>query len=92
MPGVPSPPAARWSSSSPAPTRRPGAPTGDSVFYPGTPVLTSFVYSGVFPNGDPKQILATFASVPEPSSLALGLVAIAGSLAWQRMRRRGAKG
>jgi hypothetical protein len=71
----------------------PAGITGDSIFYPTTPVLTSFVYSGTPFQGDSKQFLVTFASsaAPEPSSLVLGLVAIVGSFAWQRLRRR-AKG
>jgi hypothetical protein len=31
---------------------------------------------------------ANFAEVPEPSSPVLGVVTVAGSLAWQRLRRR----
>lgn len=61
---------------------------GMSVFYPTTPVLTSFVYSGLPFVSDPEQFLVTAAAVPEPSTLALGLAAIAGSLVWRRARRR----
>jgi hypothetical protein len=61
---------------------------GNSVFYPTTPVLTSFVYSqGPF-QGDGLQFTVTFASVPEPSSLVLGIIGVAGSLAFLRLRRR----
>jgi hypothetical protein len=62
--------------------------TGSSIFYAGTPVLTSFVYSGTPFQGDSEQFVVAFASVPEPSSLLLGLVAVAGSVARQRLRRR----
>ena len=66
---------------------------GDSLFYPGTPVLTAFLYQGGPFSGDSAQFVVTVgaAAVPEPSSLALGLVAVVGSLAWRRLRR-GAKG
>jgi PEP-CTERM motif len=60
---------------------------GNSVFYPTTPVLTSFVYSQGPLQGDGKQFLVTFASVPEPSSLVLGVVGVVGSLALRRLRR-----
>jgi hypothetical protein len=60
---------------------------GDSVFYPGTPVMTSFVYSqGPF-QGDGAQFTVQFASVPEPSSLVLGIIGVIGSLAFRRLRR-----
>jgi hypothetical protein len=65
---------------------------GLSVFYPTTPVLTSVLYQGTPFQGDTRTFVPSFAAaVPEPSSLCLGLVAIAGSLAWRRLRRR-AKG
>jgi hypothetical protein len=60
---------------------------GDSVFYSNTPVLTSFVYSqGPF-QGDGRQFTVGFASVPEPSSLLLGIIGVVGSLALRRFRR-----
>ncbi len=60
---------------------------GNSVFYPGTPALTSFVYSqGPF-QGDHEQFVVRFASVPEPSSLMLGIIGVVGSLALRRLRR-----
>ena len=44
---------------------------GDSPFFPGTPVLTSFVYSGApFSDGGYKFVV-TAAPVPEPSTIAL---------------------
>jgi hypothetical protein len=65
---------------------------GNSVFHSSSPVLTFFVYQGAPFSGDSEQFTATIAAaVPEPSSLSLGLVATAGSLAWRRLRRR-AKG
>lgn len=64
----------------------PAVVMGDSPFFPGTPVLTSFVYSQGPLRGDGEQLLAAFASVPEPSSLVLGACAAIGSLAmwWSR--------
>jgi hypothetical protein len=50
---------------------------GDSPFYPGTPVGTSFLYSGAPFQGDSLQFVVT--SVPEPSTLTLALV---GGLVW----------
>lgn len=64
---------------------------GNSPFYPTFPVLTSFVYSTGPLRGDGEKILVSFQSVPEPSSLMLGMAAALGSLAWWRLRRR-AKG
>ena len=66
---------------------------GDSPFYPGTPVGTSFVYSGAPFQGDSASFVVS--SVPEPSSLAQGVVGVLASCAgWGvrrgRVRRRGA--
>jgi hypothetical protein len=58
---------------------------GDSPFYPGTPVGTSFLYQGAPFQGDSRQFLVS--SVPEPSTLALGLIGIA-SIAVLRLRRK----
>ncbi len=61
---------------------------GNSPFFPTSPVLTSFVYSMGPLKGDGQEILVSFASVPEPSSLMLGTVGVLGSLVWWRFRRR----
>jgi hypothetical protein len=63
---------------------------GDSSFFPGTPVLTSVLYHTTPFSDAGTTFLVTVgaAAVPEPSSLALGLVAVVGSLAWRRLRRR----
>ena len=45
---------------------------GNSPFYPGTPVGTSFVYSGQPLNGDPFEFVVQ--SVPEPASMTLALI------------------
>jgi hypothetical protein len=60
--------------------------SGDSVFYPGTPVETSFVYSGA-PFSDAGFQFAV-SSVPEPSTLALGVIALLSSLAYSRFGRK----
>ena len=57
---------------------------GNSPFHPAFPVLTSFVYSEGPLKGDGQEILASFGSVPEPSTLTLGIVGIA-SLAAVRL-------
>ena len=61
---------------------------GNSVFYPTIPVLTSFVYSQGPIKGDGDQFLVTLSSVPEPSSLVLGIIGAVGSLVCWRRRRR----
>ena len=52
-----------------------------------TPVASSTVYSGIFPAGDDAVFVVQ--SVPEPSTLMLGIVGLA-SLAALRLRRKGA--
>jgi hypothetical protein len=61
---------------------------GDSIFYPGTPVPTSYTYSGKPFSDAGDRFVASFASVPEPSSLALGLLAVVGTIVGRRLRRR----
>jgi PEP-CTERM motif len=60
---------------------------GKSPAFPTQDVLTSFVYSQGPLQGDGQQILVSFASVPEPSTLTMGLVCLA-SLAALRLRRK----
>jgi hypothetical protein len=62
----------------------------DSPFHPTFPVLTAFVYSQGPLKGDGQQILASFASVPEPSTLTLGIVGLASLAAVRLLRRKGA--
>jgi hypothetical protein len=61
---------------------------GNSAFYPTIPALTSFVYSTGPLQGDGDQFIVTPLSVPEPSSLALGILGAVGSLACRWRRRR----
>ena len=63
---------------------------GDSIFHPGTPVLTAFIFSLGPLQGDGAQIVASFNSVPEPSTMVLGVLAVVGTIAGRRLRR-GAK-
>ena len=65
---------------------------GDSVFFPGTPVTTTFVYSGApFSDAGVEFLVEPAVStVPEPSSLALmdlGALAFAARLASRRTPR-----
>jgi hypothetical protein len=65
---------------------------GDSPFYPGTPMLTSFAYIGA-PFADPGyQFVVQTAPVPEPSTmvlLSLGGLVMAGRIARRGSRRTG---
>jgi hypothetical protein len=61
---------------------------GHSVFFTGFPVLTSFVYSLGPLKGDGAEFVVNGASLPEPSSLVLGIVGAVGSLGCWRHRRR----
>jgi PEP-CTERM motif len=63
---------------------------GDSPFHTTFPVLTSFVYSEGPLKGDGQEILASFASVPEPSTLTLGIVGLASLAGLRLLRRKGA--
>ncbi|MFO0961145.1 MAG: Gfo/Idh/MocA family oxidoreductase [Isosphaeraceae bacterium] len=59
----------------------PSSVNGLSIFYPSTPVGTSFVYSGAPFQGTARQFIVT----PEPSSLVLGGIALAvGGTTWER--------
>jgi hypothetical protein len=60
---------------------------GNSLFQPTVPALTSTLFSqGPF-SGDAIFLQVTPAAVPEPSSMALGNLAIGGTLAGRRLRR-----
>jgi hypothetical protein len=59
---------------------------GDSIFYPGTPVATSFVYPGAPFSDAGHQFVVS--SVPEPSTLTLGILALLSSYAYSRFRRK----
>jgi hypothetical protein len=64
----------------------PSVLAGNSPFYTTFPSLTSFVYAAA-PFGDPgQQFLVT--SVPEPSSLVLGIFAFATSAGYLRFKKR----
>jgi hypothetical protein len=59
---------------------------GFSQFYPTFPTATSFVYSGA-PFSD-SGFQFTVSSVPEPSTLTLGILALVSSYAYSRFRRK----
>jgi len=65
---------------------------GISPYYPNPPipVNTSFVYQNGPFSGDSAQFLVTpqFSAVPEPSSLALGVIGVLVSFAYLRMKSR----
>ncbi|QEH31607.1 hypothetical protein OJF2_00720 [Aquisphaera giovannonii] len=67
----------------------PAVVTGHSTFFDHPPIGTSFVYSGQPFQGDSLRFVV--ASVPEPTSLALGLIAAPAlaALALRRRRRAG---
>ncbi len=67
-------------------TDSPGSIAGSSSIYYGTPILTSFIYSGIGESGYGSEFVVQV--VPEPSVLAiLGLGSAAGLL-YQRQRSR----
>jgi hypothetical protein len=63
------------------------APTqlaGNSPFFPGSPVTTSFVYAGA-PFVEPQeQFFVTVSSVPQPSSLVVGIFVVVPSAGYIR--------
>ena len=61
---------------------------GDSVFYPGTPVETSFVYIGAPLVGNGYE----FVVIPEPSSVALGGIGVLGVFGWELWEGMGVMG
>jgi hypothetical protein len=62
---------------------------GDSPFYPGTPVETAFVYPvGPFSDAGHQFVVSSVSSVPEPSTLTLGILALAWSYAYSRFKRK----
>ena len=72
-------------------TASPASIEGNSPFYPGTPVLTSFIYSGApFSDAGDEFVVqpAQSASTPEPSSLLLAAAGV-GILALCSALRRG---
>jgi hypothetical protein len=73
----------------------PAAINGDSVFYPGVPVNTSFVYpQGPFSDAGHLFVVQTAspAAVPEPSSLTLGIFGIPMAIVLLRARLKGGAG
>jgi len=66
----------------------PAVLSGDSAFYPGTPIGTAFVYQNGPFVGASDQFIVTFSAVPEPSSLLLGTFGAAASFAYLRTRRK----
>jgi hypothetical protein len=64
---------------------------GDSPAYPGTPILTSFVYQGGPFSGLSDDFQVKFASVPEPSTLTLGVVGLLATCTYAGFTRRRAK-
>jgi hypothetical protein len=66
---------------------------GDSAIHSPTPILTSFIYSGAPFSDSGFQFVVTpaGASVPEPSTLALGIMGLATVAAAMRLRRKSAK-
>jgi hypothetical protein len=62
---------------------------GNSLFGSNPPVGTSFVYSGQPFSGDQLQfVVSSVSSVPEPSSLILGLFGVMASAAYLRLKRK----
>jgi len=66
-------------------TDTPAEIAGFSHFYPTIPVETSFVYQGAPFAGDSLQFVVQ--SVPEPSTLTLGIIGVLGSIGVWRARR-----
>ena len=60
---------------------------GDSSFYSHPPQTTSFVYSGTPFTNPSDQFVVSVSSVPEPSSLVLGLFAIGMAVGYSRITR-----
>jgi hypothetical protein len=66
-------------------TSSPATMAGDSPFFPGTPIGTSFVYSGPPESGTSDQFVVQ--TVPEPSSMVLLVVGLFGFLPLFRRTR-----
>jgi hypothetical protein len=65
----------------------PAEVAGDSIYYPGVPVTTSFVYVQGS-SGSHYEFTGPVAAVPEPSSLVLVAAVAAVGLGFAYMRRR----
>jgi hypothetical protein len=61
---------------------------GSSPFYPGTPATTSFVYNGAPFSTFSDQFVVSVESVPEPSSLILGLFGAVTSFGYLLLKKR----
>jgi hypothetical protein len=61
---------------------------GNSPFYPGTPATTSFVYAGAPFVQPQEQFVVTVSSVPEPSSLVVGVFVVISSAGYVRFKKR----
>jgi hypothetical protein len=69
--------------------KSPETPTqlaGKSLFYPTVPETTSTLYSGTPFSGDEATILVSPTAVPEPSTLALMLVAGLAAVGYKRLK------
>ncbi len=60
---------------------------GDSSFYNHPPETTSFVYAGTPFTNPSDQFVVSVSSVPEPSSLVLGLIAVVTSSGYLRLNK-----
>jgi PEP-CTERM motif len=61
--------------------------SADTTLIPDTPILTSFVYNGA-PFSAVSDSFVVQLSVPEPSTLTLGLFGLLGACAYARLKRR----
>ena len=68
-------------------TETPTDLAGPSPFYSHPSELTSFVYAGTPFTLPSDQFVTSISSVPEPSSLVLGLIAVAASAGWLRRKK-----
>jgi hypothetical protein len=61
---------------------------GNSPFYPTFPVTTAFVYNGAPFSSVSEQFVASVSSVPEPSSLILGLCGVVTLVGYLELKKR----